>query len=167
MKIKRAHKKDISEIMDMYDSCVNGMIKNGIDQWDHTYPNQEIILEDISRQTYFIYTMDKEIIGGVTIDNNQSPEYLEMDWQDKTDSFLCVHRLAIREDAWGKGIGRELMDFAEDLVLSERLLSIRLDTYSGNPQAMEFYKRLGYNQLGYIHLKPGKNEYYCFEKIIS
>ena len=44
--------------------------------------------------------------------------------------------------------------------------SIRLDTYSGNPKAMEFYKRLGYSELGTINLKPNKNEYYCFEKII-
>ena len=35
------------------------------------------------------------------------------------------------------------MNFAEDLVVEKRLKTIRLDTYSGNPKAMEFYKRLG------------------------
>ena len=58
------------------------------------------------------------------------------------------------------------MNFVEDLVVEKKLKSIRLDTYSGNPKAMEFYKRLGYTRLGHIYLKSNKNEYYCFEKII-
>ena len=32
---------------------------------------------------------------------------------------------------------------------------------------MEFYKRLGYIELGTIDLKPNKNHYHCFEKIIQ
>ena len=59
------------------------------------------------------------------------------------------------------------MIFTEKLVIENGLKSIRLDTYSGNPKAMEFYRRLGYNELGSINLKPNKNEYYCFEKIIK
>ena len=59
------------------------------------------------------------------------------------------------------------MLFTEKLVLEKGLKSIRLDTYSGNPKAMEFYIRLGYTELGTIDLKPEKNKYYCFEKIIK
>jgi len=59
------------------------------------------------------------------------------------------------------------MIFTEKLVMEKDLKSIRLDTYSGNPKAMEFYIRLGYRELGAIYLKLDKNEYYCFEKIIQ
>ena len=59
------------------------------------------------------------------------------------------------------------MLFTEKLVKKKGLKSIRLDTYSGNPKAINFYKRLGYSELGSINLKPNKNEYYCFEKIIQ
>ena len=167
MSINKANKKDIENIMKMYASCVKGMINIGIDQWDHTYPNKEIILQDIIKRNYFIYKIDDNIIGGVTIDTNQSPEYLQINWKDKKNEFLCVRRLAINHDFWMKGIGKEMMKFAEELAMSKNLSSIRLDTYSGNPGAMKFYKNLGYQNLGYIYLKPGKNEYYCFEKIIE
>ena len=33
--------------MRMYNSCVSGMIKNNIDQWDESYPNSDVIYEDI------------------------------------------------------------------------------------------------------------------------
>ena len=78
-----------------------------------------------------------------------------------------MHRLAVKEEFWQKKIGKKLMIFAENIVLEKGLKSIRLDTYSGNPKAMEFYRRLGYKELGEINLKPNKNEYYCFEKIIK
>ena len=58
------------------------------------------------------------------------------------------------------------MLFTENLTKEKGLKSIRLDTYSGNPKAMGFYRRLGYRELGAINLKPHKKEYYCFEKII-
>ena len=34
-------------------------------------------------------------------------------------------------------------------------------------QKIMYLENLNYKQLGYINLKPNKNEYYCFEKIIK
>jgi len=167
MIIRKANKPDLENIMKMYKSCVTGMLKNGIDQWDETYPNTEIISEDLNVGTYYVSEMDGVIIGGVNIDKNQDDTYLSIDWEDKSDSFLVVHRLGVKEEFWNKKIGKYLMLFTENLVIEKGFKSIRLDTYSGNPKAMEFYRRLGYTELGTIDLKPEKDKYYCFEKIIK
>ena len=167
MIIRKAEISDLENIMKMYKSCVAGMIANGIDQWDETYPNAEVIMEDLIAQTYFVAEENSIIIGGINIDQNQDKTYLEIDWEDESNSFLVVHRLGVKEEYWDKKIGKDLMLFTEDLVLEKGLKSIRLDTYSGNPKAMEFYKRLGYSELGTIDLKPDKDKYHCFEKIIK
>ena len=167
MIIRKANKTDLDNIMLMYKSCVKGMIKNGIDQWDDTYPDIETINQDLEKQSYYISEEKGEIIGGINIDQNQDFTYLDINWEDKTNSFLVVHRLGVKEEFWNKKIGKDLMIFTEKLVIERGLKSIRLDTYSGNPKAMEFYRRLGYRELGAINLKPNKNEYYCFEKIIK
>ena len=167
MIIRKANKEDLENIMKMYKSCVTGMLENGIDQWDDTYPNTEIISEDLNVGTYYVSEMDGTIIGGINIDKNQDDTYLALDWEDKSDSFLVVHRLGVKEEFWNKKIGKDLMLFTEKLVIEKGLKSIRLDTYSGNPKAMEFYRRLGYIELGTIDLKPEKDKYYCFEKIIK
>jgi GNAT superfamily N-acetyltransferase len=166
MIIRKAQTSDLGNIMLMYKSCVKGMLANDIDQWDATYPNAGVIMEDLIAQTYFVAEENSIIIGGINIDQNQDKTYLEIDWEDKSDSSLVVHRLGVKEEFWKKGIGKKLMIFTENLVVEKGLKSIRLDTYSGNPKAMEFYINLGYQQLGHIYLKEGKNEYYCFEKII-
>ena len=167
MIIRKANKEDLENIMKMYKSCVKGMLENDIDQWDESYPNAEIIMEDLIAQTYFVSLEDGVIIGGINIDKNQDDTYLALDWKDKSDSFLVVHRLGVKEEFWNKNIGKDLMLFTEKLVIEKGLNSIRLDTYSGNPKAMEFYRRLGYSELGTIDLKPNKDKYHCFEKIIK
>ena len=151
----------------MYKSCVAGMIANGIDQWDESYPNAEVIMEDLIAQTYFVAIKNEIIIAGINIDQNQDDTYLAIDWKDKKNQFLVVHRLAVKVEFWNDGIGKSLMLFTENLVTEKGLNSIRLDTYSGNPKAMEFYRRLGYTELDTIDLKPNKDKYHCFEKIIK
>ena len=167
MIIRKANKADLDNIMLMYKSCVKGMLANNIDQWDATYPNTGVIMEDLIAQSYFVAEENSVIIGGINIDQNQDPTYLPIDWKDKTNQFLVVHRLGVMQEFWNKKIGKDLMLFTEKLVIEKKLKSIRLDTYSGNPKAMEFYRRLGYRELGTIDLKPDKDKYHCFEKIIK
>ena len=167
MIIRKAEISDLENIMKMYNSCVGGMLKNGIDQWDESYPNTEIISDDLKLGSYFVAELNGKIVGGVNIDQQQDPTYLNIKWKDNSNQFLVVHRLGVQEENWGDGIGKALMMFSEELVKEHGLSSIRLDTYSGNPKAMEFYLRLGYNELGTIDLKPNKKKYHCFEKIIK
>ena len=167
MRIRQAKISDIDNIMRMYKSCVNGMIEEKIDQWDDTYPNKDIIIKDIANKTYYIYILNNIIVGGINIDSIQDKTYLDIKWDDTEDKYLVVHRLGVRKEYWNKEIGRKLMLFTESLVLEKKLNSIRLDTYSNNPIAINFYLKLGFSKKGEIFLKPNKNEYYCFEKLIN
>ena len=62
MIIRKANKEDLYSIMLMYESCVKGMLANGIDQWDDTYPNTEIISQDLEMMTYYVSIFNEEII---------------------------------------------------------------------------------------------------------
>ena len=166
MMIRKAKINELDKIMNMYTSCVDGMQKANIDQWDSTYPNRKIISEDIRNKSFYIFLINDKIIGGINIDKIQDKTYLDIEWKDKGNKFLVVHRLAVRQEFWKKGIGNKLMIFAESLVKEKKLNSIRLDTYSSNPIAINFYLNLGYIKKGEIFLKLNKNEYYCFEKLI-
>ena len=167
MKILKAKKTDLDCIMKMYRSCIKGMIDLNIDQWDKTYPNKNIISEDITNKTYYVAKINNHIVGGMNLDSKQDPAYLKINWKDKEDKFLSVHRLAVSEENWSKKIGKKLMIFAENEVVRKNLKSIRLDTYITNIRALNFYSKLGYQKLGKIYLKENKNEYLCFEKIIK
>ena len=165
MRITLAHPQDLDAIMEMYNSCVQGMLSLGIDQWDESYPNRTIIEQDLKEGCYYIAIIENEIVAGMRVDNIQDPTYLDINWRDKTNNFMVVHRLGSKTKVWNKGIGKQMMDFAENIAIESGCSSFRLDTYSHNPKAMEFYKKIGYQQLGHINLKPDKDIYYCFEKV--
>ena len=167
MIIRKAKKNELDDIMQVYKSCVSGMIALGIDQWDESYPNREIIEQDLEIGDYYVGLINNEIVAGIKIDSVQDPTYLTIDWADKTNNFMVVHRLCSKTKVWGNGIGRKMMSFAENLALKKGHFSIRLDTYINNPKAIAFYKSIGYKQLGHIHLKADKDIYYCFEKILT
>lgn len=165
MKITLAIPENLDSIMEMYASCVEGMLNLGIDQWDEHYPNRKIIEQDIKEACYYIGTLNNEIIAGMRVDNVQDPTYLDINWKDKTNNFMVVHRLGSKNKVWNMGIGKKMMVFAENIAIKSGCSSFRLDTYSHNPKAMEFYKKSGYQLLGNINLKPDKDIYYCFEKV--
>lgn len=165
MKIKLATAENLDAIMEMYASCLEGMINLGIDQWDEHYPSRKIIEQDLKEACYYIGILNNEIISGMRVDRIQDPTYLDINWKDKSNNFMVVHRLASKTKVWNKGVGKQMMDFAENIAIQCGCSSFRLDTYSHNPKAMDFYKKLGYQQLGHINLKPNKDIYYCFEKV--
>ena len=166
MIIRKAENNALDDIMQVYKSCVSSMISLGIDQWDETYPNPGIIEQDLEIGDYYVGLIDNEIVAGIKIDSVQDPTYLTIDWVDKTNNFMVVHRLCSKTEVWNQGVGKKMMDFAESLAKKNNCVSMRLDTYINNPKAIAFYKRLGYNQLGNIKLKSHKDIYYCFEKIL-
>jgi ribosomal protein S18 acetylase RimI-like enzyme len=142
------------------------MIDLGIDQWDESYPNRKIIQNDLEEQNYYVAILDEEIIAGIKIDQVQDPTYLNINWKDKRNKFIVVHRLCSKTKVWGKGVGKKMMEYAENIAVNLGCTSIRLDTYVNNPKAMAFYEHIGYTKLGPINLKPEKDIYFCFEKII-
>lgn len=165
MQIRQAKPSELNAIMEVYQSCVKGMIALGIDQWDESYPNRHIIQQDLELGDYYVGLINEEIVAGIKIDHKQDPSYLTINWADKTNNFMVVHRLCSKTSVWGKGIGKQMMKFAEKLAKEKGCISMRLDTYINNPKAISFYKHIGYKQLGHINLKPHKDVYFCFEKI--
>ena len=92
MIITNALPKHLDSIMEMYASCVQGMLALGIDQWDETYPNRTIIEQDLLDGCYYIGSIDNEIVAGMRLDNIQDPSYLTIDWKDQSNNFMLVHR---------------------------------------------------------------------------
>ena len=54
MKITLATPENLDAIMEMYNSCVQGMLALGIDQWDESYPNRTIIEHEYKLQNKLI-----------------------------------------------------------------------------------------------------------------
>ncbi len=80
---------------------------------------------------------------------------------------MYVHRLAVDPKYQKKGIGRSLMNFAENYARNNGLKSIRLDTFSENERNNRFYKSRKYIQLNDVYFpNQSKFPFHCYEKIL-
>mgnify|MGYP000655905343 CR=1 FL=1 len=131
-------------------------------------PSKDIFLADIEKKNLFIFKNDSGLIGCVALSYDKDIEYNDIKWLTKDDENLYVHRLAVEPKFQKQGIGRLLMDFAEDYARDKKLKSVRLDTFSKNERNNRFYKSRKYTQLDDVYF-PDQSEFpfHCYEKILD
>ena len=168
IKIELAEINDINDIMKMIHDCANDLIGKNIFQWNEKYPSREIFLSDIEKKNLFILKKNSVIIGCIALSNEKDIEYTDVKWLTKDDKNLYLHRLAVDPKFQKKGIGKLLMDFAEDYARNNKFISVRLDTFSKNERNNRFYKSRKYTKLDDVYF-PNQSEFpfHCYEKILD
>lgn len=166
MGIVRAGMERLDDIRNLLLTAIKDMNARGIMQWDEYYPGLDLILKDIETGSMFIMMKDSKVIGMIVLTGEQEPEYLDVDWSDKDGKALVIHRLAVRPDLQGKGIGGRLFDFAEEHALNNDFSSIRIDTFSENPNMKRLIESKDYVRIGIIHFPTHKPPFICYEKIL-
>lgn len=168
MNIRLATRKDLAQVLQLFESAKRWMINQGINQWDQDYPTSDVIEKDVNAKTLFVaFTEYQELVGAITLDNHQDPEYDDVNWKHKEIKSLTVHRLCIDPEKGRRGFGLALMQFAETHAKEQGCCSIRLDSYSLNPINLAFYKKLGYNHVGQVFFNRRPDPFYCFEKFLD
>ncbi len=164
MKIVLATETDVQEIMDLIEACIIDLESQSIYQWNSYYPRLNHINECIKDKSLYILREDEMFLGIISITEKQPPEYKNVNWLEE-GKFLVISKLLVNPKWQRKGIGRVLMDFAENF--ARKYTSIRLDAYSGNPRALNFYERLGYVKVGKLFFPKRELPFYAYEKLLN
>ena len=165
MKIEAASINDLKSITSLYTAVTKNLRKNGVTQWDRFYPNRWIIGKNLKEGHLHAIFNEGICIGVVVVNQEQSSQYSGLPWRDQNGRPAVIHRLAVHPESQGKGIGKRLLQHAEELAKSNGYTSIRLDAYSANMNAIRMYERAGYSPVGQIQFPLRKHTFQCFEKI--
>ena len=168
IKIELAKITDLNRIMEITRACAIDLISNNIFQWNEKYPSKEAFKKDIEKNTLYICKNKSRITGCISLCADKDEEYENVEWITEDFKNLYLHRLAVHPEYQKKGVGRSLMDFAEEYAKLNGFKSVRLDTFSQNPRNNKFYKSRNYVQLGDVFF-PMQSEFpfHCYEKIIN
>jgi ribosomal protein S18 acetylase RimI-like enzyme len=163
--IRKAVAADFPAIYALYQLAIASMHDAGIDQWDEQYPDAKILKADIDSGCSFVALEDGQIFAVFVINQTGDPEYEEGHWRYPHAAFAVIHRLCLHPAYWGRGTGTQLMLAAEGLIRAMGLETVRLDAFSQNPPALQLYRRLGYQQVGFVTFRKGK--FFLFEKKLT
>ena len=153
---------ELPEVTQFYAEVTSDLRKKGIDQWDRFYPNRFVMKNDLKNGTLFGIKEEKQLIGAIVLDKNENKQYMKLQWNDHSGRPLIIHRLAVHPIHQGKGLGKRLLNFAEEYALKKGYTSIRMDVYSQNPGAVRMYERAGYQVRGTITFPFRKVPYLLF-----
>ena len=166
--IIKASISDLEEIYSLTKRCAKDLIKKGVFQWNDSYPSKVILQQDIELNQLWKLVDNSVIIGIIVLTEIEDKEYLAVSWLTKNVKNLYVHRLAVDPKQQGKGLAKQMMDFAENYAEENYYSSVRLDTFSENRRNQRFYEARNYIKLQNIFF-PNQSElpFYCYEKIIN
>ena len=167
LKIEKAQLSDLEDLFQIYLNGKNELEKNSIYQWTDSYPTISIIEHDIRKGELFTLKNESELIGAITINEDQEKEYQTIPWEFDDTKVLVIHRLVINPKHQKQGFAHKLMDFAEDFAIQQNFTSIRIDAYSQHEKVIEFYKKRNYVVRGNVYFPGREFPFYCMEKELN
>lgn len=140
LSFRQAKKEDVTGIRALIQKRIDWMDQVGIHQWNETkyleYYDTAYFENNIS---YFYVAMENDEMVGVVALYEEDER-----WPDKKPA-IYVHHLTSMTN--GKGIGKQLLDFSEEVAREKGFDLIRLDSDINNKVLEKFYTGMGYVEL--------------------
>ncbi|MEE0969541.1 MAG: GNAT family N-acetyltransferase [Clostridia bacterium] len=169
MKIRNAVLCDLDAVMKIVESARKYFAENGIPQWQWGYPSESDFETDIRLKRLYVAEENDRILGLFCYDNGGDENYEEIfDGSFSSDApYAAIHRVAVDEDAKGKGVAGEMVAHAVSLARSEGFMYMRGDTHRKNISMQRMLEKNGFEKRGIIYIdriKTPENERFAFER---
>ena len=153
--IRKANQNDLPKVVEIYDKILTneekGLITIG---WIRDiYPTINTVKEALKRDDLFVYeNEDRIIVASAIINRNQVDVYEKGNWKNKVndDKIMVLHTLTVDPSYSHRGIGRKFVEFYENYAKNNNCTELRIDTNEKNNIAREFYKKIGYTEIGIV-----------------
>lgn len=155
--LKKSTEEDLPEILNIIHSAIGYLAEQGIDQWQHGYPADEDLKQDIKDGINYVLITDGKIAGTATIHQGIDPNYLKIedgDWINGSEAhYAAIHRVAISNQFRGQHLSEKLVS---GLITVSRVLGfkdIRIDTHPENKGMQHVITTNGFDKRGIIHMR--------------
>lgn len=149
---------DKDEILHLYKSCIG---QPGC-AWTDTYPTEENIDYDLSRNSLFVYKTDfGEIAGTISIDYDENVEKLTC-WSKELAPGRELSRVGVKTEYQNKGLALKLFQNAMKELVRRGFKSAHYLVAAENVRARKAYDKLKFTMVGETDLYG--EHYICYEK---
>lgn len=164
--VRKANAADIGNIMAIIRETLVEMATYGNNQWDETYPLEKDFLGDIQKGDLYVTEREGVLVGFVCINQVEPAEYNGLPWC-MPETALVVHRMAVNPVYRRSGIGKELMQLADELARKNDIRYLKTDTYSINTKMNALFVKCGYRLVGEMSFLNKAMPFYCYEKVLG
>lgn len=164
--IRKANLEDIKEIMDIISTTISEMHSYNNYQWDKNYPQEKDFISDINHGDLYVLEKDGKVVAFVCVNKVEPTEYSGLNWSLQKEAMV-IHRMSVHSEYRRKGVGKELMIFAEDLAKTNKSCYLKTDTYSTNEKMNALFIKCGYNFIGEMSFAGKEKSFNCYDKVLK
>lgn len=172
--MRQATEQDIDRVTAIYNEIIDYLETQPINYpgWSRgCYPLREDAVSAQQEGTLFVAEEGEDIVASIVLNSTPEPGYQGAPWQAELDhtQVLVIHTFVVSPRRHKEGLGRLMLDFAENHAKKGGLKAIRLDTYRKNTPAMGLYEKCGYKYIATISLGMeayGLDLFRLYEKLL-
>ena len=166
LKFRQATPDDSQEIWQILQQAILRRKNDGSRQWQDGYPNTGTVQSDIEHGIGYVLTENDAVAAYAAVIFNDEPAYeaIEGKWLSDAD-FNVVHRVAVSDEAAGKGFATEIFRRIEEYSRQNGVFSIKVDTNFDNTAMLRILEKLGYTYCDEVYFRGSARR--AFEKILS
>jgi len=147
VKVRRAHQEDAVVVAGLLDEATVWVNDLGFSQWPLPFPRDQLAGAIERGEVYVVESEDGEAVATVSM-LPDDPLY----WGDQPPDAYYVHKLAVRRDQAGRGIGAAVVEWANAEAAEAGREFLRLDCLGDNPGIRDYYEDLGFEHRGDVVL---------------
>jgi GNAT superfamily N-acetyltransferase len=140
VEVRRAAEEDVERVAGLLEEAAAWLRSRGIDQWPARFPREGVARRVRERECYLAWD-GADAVG--TFSLQPSDPVL---WGERPADAVYLHGLAVRRTH--RGLGRELLAWAERAAAAAGKRYLRLDCNAGNPRLCAYYRDAGFLHVG-------------------
>ena len=139
---------DLDDVLDILLESARWLASRGINQWPADGFPRELIDRQISRGEVYVARSEARAVGTFTLQWTD-----DQFWPGATAAAGYIHRIAVRREA--RGLGVDLLKFAERVTAATGRKLLRFDCFAGNRELCGYYERAGFVRRAEIEIDGG------------
>ncbi|MDD7228156.1 MAG: GNAT family N-acetyltransferase [Firmicutes bacterium] len=165
--IRHANINDVEEIVKIIDQAKAYLKSKNIDQWQHGYPNDTDVINDINNGHGYVL-VDDRVVGYAAIiyGHDDNYDYIEDGKWLNEDKYGVIHRICIDDSLKGKGLASEFFEYATDRALELGFNNLRVDTHPENMSMQRLIGKNGFIKCGIVYMSD-KTSRYAYQKVLK
>jgi GNAT superfamily N-acetyltransferase len=136
--VRLARAEDVETVAGLLDDATAWVAELGHEQWPLPYPRDDMAAA-IAREEVYVAEVDGEAVGTITV-LADDPVY----WGERPPDAHYVHKLAVRRDRGGRGLGAAIVQWADVRAANAGRAFLRLDCLRDDPGIRSYYEQLGF-----------------------
>lgn len=166
MILRKVNFSEAPAIWNILQEAIEQRKQDGSDQWQHGYPNEQTVHDDITNGYAYVLINDEMMVAYAAIIFGIEPAYNDIKGKWLTDrDYVVIHRVATSNAVKGKGIATHLFKLIEDLCLEQKVYSIKVDTIFDNIPMLKILDKLSYTYCGEIFFSGAPRK--AYEKVLT